>query len=96
MKVKLDDYYVRVLINGLFEHRGDCGEKANETINELLIRLVGISDEMKPNRKKKIEFSSEEASVIVKCLVNWRNEEIQAEKHTAVEVISELLTLLVK
>ena len=96
MKVKLDDYYVRVLINGLFRQHRDYDEETNDEINSLLIRLVDISDSMKPNRRKKIEFTPSEATLIVRCLTKWRNMEIQAEKFTAAEVIGELLMLFVK
>ncbi len=96
MKVKLDDYYVRVLINGLFQQRTDYDEETNNEINLLLLRLVDISDAMKPNRKRKIEFEPKEVSIIIRCLTNWRNKEMQAEKFTAVEVIGELLTMFIK
>ena len=64
MKVKLDDYEVRVLINGLIQqHR----------------------------RKKKIPFEPVEIRVICQCLMEWRNREIQAKRHGAVDAINELL-----
>lgn len=65
MNVKLDDYEVRVLINGLIQqHR----------------------------RKKKIPFEPVEIRVICQCLMEWRNREIQAKRHGAVDAINELLT----
>ena len=64
MNVKLDDYEVRVLINGLIQqHR----------------------------RKKKIPFEPVEIRVICQCLMEWRNREIQAKRHGAVDAINELL-----
>lgn len=93
MKIKLDDYYVRVLINGLFQQRKDYDAETNDQISDLLLRLVDLSDTMKPGRKKKISFEPEEIRLIRRCLMEWRNREIQAEKDVAVEVISELLIL---
>ena len=54
-------------------------------------RLVDESDKRKPNRKAKLCFEPVEQSVIRRCLFDWRNEQVQAEKETAVEVIGELL-----
>lgn len=96
MKVKLDDYYVRVLINGLFSHRNDYDDGTNEIINNLLLNLVDISDKMKPNRRSKVEFSPSESIVIIKCLNDWRNEQLREEKFTAAEVIGELLEIFAK
>lgn len=96
MKVKLDDYDVRVLINGLYRQRQEYDAATNGAIGVLLLRLVDISDTMKTSRKKKISFEPEETRLIRHCLMEWRNREIQAEKHTAVEVISELLILFTR
>lgn len=94
MKVKLDDYDVRVLINGLYQQSRDY-ETASQ-IDDLLLRLVDVSDTMKPNRKKKIFFEQEEIIVIRHCLMEWRNQEIQAERQGAVDGINELLMLFTR
>ena len=96
MKVKLDDFGLRVLINGLFRQRTDYDTETNAVINGLLLRLAEISDTMKPNRKKKIPFEPEEVSIIRKCLVEWRNREIQAGRQGAVDGINELLLLFAR
>lgn len=96
MKVKLDDFGLRVLINGLFRQRTDYDTETNAVINALLLRLAEISDTMKPNRKKKIPFEPEEVSIIRKCLVEWRNREIQAGRQGAVDGINELLLLFAR
>ncbi len=93
MKIKLDDYYLNVLINSLYSQRKSYDEETNYRINILVLRLVNISDMMKPNRKKKITFEPEETSLIRYCLTHLLNNQIQAEKQTAVEVIGELLML---
>ena len=56
-----------------------------------LLRLVDESDKLKTNRKAKLCFEPVELSVIRRCLFDWRNQQVQAEKETAVEVIGELL-----
>ncbi len=91
MKVKFDDYYMNVLINGLYSQSESYDEETYHQINILLLRLVNISDTIKPNREKKITFEPEETSLIIHCLADWLNNQIRAEKLTAAEVIGELL-----
>ncbi|MDD3882762.1 MAG: hypothetical protein PHI27_11005 [Eubacteriales bacterium] len=91
MKVKLDSYYLNVLIKGLYTQRTNYDEETNSNIDTLLLRLVDESDKLKLSRKKKIVFQPDEIKLIRTCLSDWRNEQIQAEKEDAVEVISELL-----
>lgn len=91
MKVKLDGFYLNVLINGLYSQRMRYDDKTNSIIDTLLLRLIDESDKLKPNRKVKICFEPAEISVIGQCLMDWRNQQIQAEKEAAVEVIGELL-----
>ena len=91
MKVKLDDYEVRVLINGLIQQHRSYDAETNGQIDSLALRLCDIAEAMKPGRKKKIPFESVETRVIRHCLVDWRNREIRAERHGAVDAINELL-----
>lgn len=90
MKVKLDSFYLGVVINGLYKYR-HCYE--DETgFSDFLLRLVNQYEDLKPGRKKKIAFQPDEIKLIRTCLMVWRNDEIQAEKETRVEVIAETLT----
>lgn len=94
MKLKLDCFYLNVLINGLYSQWSSyCGER-NRKIDTLLLRLVNESEMMKTNPKKKICFEPIELSVIRQCLFDWRNQQIEAEKDVAVEVIGELLATM--
>lgn len=93
MKVKLDDYDVRILINGLHQQWEHSEGEGRAQIGELILRLAALSDRIKPNRRKKIPFTPEESRLICRCLVDWRNRELENEKYTAAEVIGELLIL---
>ena len=44
MKVKLDDYDVRTLVNGLYQQRSDYDDDTNAAIDTLILRLADISD----------------------------------------------------
>lgn len=85
MKVKLDDYEVRVLINGLIQQHRSYDAETNGQIDSLALRLCDIAEAMKPGRKKKISFEP------VEIRMEWRNREIRAERHGAVDAINELL-----
>lgn len=94
MKVKLDDYEVRVLINGLVQQHRSYDAETNSQIDALALRLCDIAEAMKPGRKKKIPFEPVEIRVICQCLMEWRNREISQGNDVASEVIGELLCLL--
>ncbi len=94
MNVKLDDYEMRVLINGLIQQHRSYDAETNGQIDALALRLCDIAEAMKPGRKKKISFEPVEIRVIRHCLVDWRNREINQGNDVASEVIGELLCLL--
>lgn len=94
MKVKLDSFYLNVLINGLYTQRSSYDNETNSLIDTLLLRLVNENDTMKTSQKKKICFQPVEISVIRKSLFDWRNREVQTENDVAVEVIGELLAMV--
>ena len=93
MKVKLDDYEVRVLINGLMQQHRGYDTETNTQIDNLALRLCDIAEAMKPGRKKKIPLEPVEIKVICQYLMEWRTREIQAERHGAVDALNELLIL---
>lgn len=95
MKVKLDCFYLNVLINGLYTHRSSYDSENNNRIDTLLLRLVAESKTMKTTRKRKLLFEPVEVSIIRQCLCDWRNQQIQAEKEAAVELIGELLAMYI-
>ena len=91
MKVKLDDYEVRVLINALVQQHRSYDTGINGQIDTLALRMCDIAEAMKPGRKKKIPFEPVEIRVIRQCLVERRNREIQAKRYGAVDALSEML-----
>ena len=94
MKVKLDDYEVRVLINGLVQQHRSYDAETNgqiDALDNLALRLCDIAEAMKPGRKKKIPFEPVETRVTCQCLMEWRNREIQAKRLGAVDALNELL-----
>ena len=93
MKVKLDDYEIDILINGLFQQRSDYDAQTNRVIEDLLLQIVQKVKCKKLRCRWKFRFESQEASLIRMCLIQWRNQQIQAEKHGAAEAIAEIIIL---
>ena len=52
MNVKLDDYEVRVLINGLIQQHRSYDAETNGQIDSLALRLCDIAEAMKPGAKE--------------------------------------------
>ena len=75
MKVKLDDYEVRVLINGLIQQHRSYDAETNGQIDALALRLCDIAEAMKPGRKKKIPFEP-----VVNCTLFVRQYDILSKK----------------
>ena len=86
MKVKLDSFYLGVVINSLYNYRHCCEDEAG--FSDFLLRLVNQYEDLKPGRKKKIDFQPDEIKFVRTCLMAWRNNEVRAEKEVSVEVIS--------
>lgn len=95
MRVKLDCFYLNVLINGLYSQRSSYDGEKNRHIDTVLLRLVDESETMRTSRKKKLLFEPVEVSIIRQCLCDWRNQQIEAEKEAAVELIGELLAMYI-
>ena len=93
MKVKLDDYEIDLLINGLFQQRCDYDAQTNSAIDDLLLQIVQKVKCKKFRRRRKFRFESQETRLIRMCLIQWRNQQLQAQKQGAAEAISDLIIL---
>ena len=93
MKVKLDDYEIDLLINGLFQQRGEYDAQTNKSIEDLLLQIVQKVKCKHLRRKQKFRFEPQETRLIRMCLIQWRNQQLQAQKHGAAEAIAELIIL---
>ena len=93
MKIKLNDYEIDILINGLFQQRGEYDAKTNRSIEDLLLQVVQKVKCRHLRRRQKFRFEPWETRLIRLCLIQWRNQQIQAEKHGAAEAISELIII---
>ena len=72
------------------QHRSYDAETTGQ-IDVLVLRLCDNAEALKLGRKKKISFEPVEIRVICQCLMEWRNREIQAKRHGAVDAINVLL-----
>lgn len=93
MKIKLDNYEIDILINGLFQQRCDYDAQTNSAIDDLLLQLVQKVKHKKLCRRKKFRFEPQEARLIRLCLIQWRNQQLQDQKQGAADAINELIIL---
>ncbi len=93
MKVKLDEFEIRVLINCLYQQRCDYDLQTSSAIDDIILHLVRKSEDMKPCRRRKFLFEPHEVSLIRMCLIEWRNQQLLSGKDGAAEAISELVIL---
>ena len=71
MKVKLDDYEVRVLINGLMQQHRSYDAETNGQIDALALRLCDIAEAMKPGRSVRSSGGAPPAAGRPCFTVNW-------------------------
>ncbi len=93
MKVKLDNYEMDILINGLFQQRCDYDAQTNGDIDDFLLQVVQKVKHKKLCRRQKFRFEPQETRLIRMCLIQWRNQQLQAQKQEAAEAISDLIIL---
>lgn len=93
MKIKLDDYEIDILIYGLFQQQSDYDAQTNREIEDLLLQIVQKSKHRILRRRQKFCFAPQDVRLIRICLVEWRNQQMQAEKHGAADAINELTIL---
>jgi ABC-type bacteriocin/lantibiotic exporter with double-glycine peptidase domain len=94
MKVKLNDYEIDTLIiNSLFRQRYDYDAQTNRAIDGLLLQVVQKVKHKKLCRRQKFRFEPQETKLIRMCLIQWRNQQLQAQKQGAADAISDLIIL---
>ena len=54
MKLKLDQYDIKILVNGLYSMRDNYYGDQLAVIEELILKLIDTSEIMKPKGKKRI------------------------------------------
>lgn len=94
MRIKLDSCDLSAIINGLYTTRNNYDESTKYFINDLTLRLIDIHDDMNPRRKARIKLDGTEQSIILHCLVDWRNQFIQEGKPGAAEGVGELILIV--
>ena len=90
-KIKLDDYDIRVVINGLAQYRKVAPEEDLDVIEPMLLRLIRVLKDLKPGKRKKLPFSPEEKRLIRFYLNEWRNQLIQENNLGGMDGVSDVM-----
>ena len=94
-KIKMDAWDLKILINALYSGREFCAAERIDALDELILRLIDVCDGIKPGRKTKIRLQPGENSLILRCLIEWRNEFIDTGQAEKADAVGELLAKFV-
>lgn len=90
-KIKLDDYDIRIVINGLAQFRQTAPDEDLDVIDPMLLRLIEVIKTLKPGKHTKLPFSPEEKHLIRLCLNDWRNQLIQENNLGGMDGVSDVM-----
>ena len=90
-KIKLDDYDIRVVINGLAQYRKTAPDEDLDVIEPMLLRLIRVLKDLKPGKRTKLPFSPEEKRLIRFYLNEWRNQLIRENNLGGMDGVSDVM-----
>lgn len=90
-KIKLDDYDIRVVINGLAQYRKAVPDEDLDVIEPMLLRLIRVLKDLKPGKRTKLPFSPEEKRLIRFYLNEWRNQLIRENNLGGMDGVSDVM-----
>jgi hypothetical protein len=95
-KIKLDDYEIKVAINGLYRYRKDASDEVQDVIDPIILRLIRVLKDLKPGKRTKLPFSPEEKHLIRFNLNGWRNQLIRENNLGGMDNLTEVMLSLEK
>lgn len=90
-KIKLDDYDIRVVINGLAQYRKTAPDEDLDVIEPMLLRLIRVLKDLEPSKRTKLPFSPEEERLIRFYLNEWRNQLIRENNLGGMDGVSAVM-----
>ena len=91
MTVRMDQYDLKTMINGMYQSCKTFDEGQQTEIAGIILKLIDICEQMKPNRRAKFRLESGEVWIILLCLNEWRNRFIAAGKAEAANGVGEVM-----
>ena len=91
MTVRMDQYDLKAVINGLYQTRVAFDKAQQDEIDRIILKLIDFCERMNPCRRAKIRLESSEARLILLCLNEWRNRFIAAGKVDAAAGVGEVM-----
>ena len=90
-KIKLDDYDIRVVINGLAQYRKTAPDEDLDVIEPMLLRLIRVLKDLRPGKRTKLPFSPEEKRLIRFYLNEWRNQLIRDNNLGGIDGVTDVM-----
>ena len=91
MTVRMDQYDLKAVINGMYQSWKAFDEAQQTEITGIILKLIDLSERMNPRRLMKIRLESSEARLILLCLNERRNRFIAAGKVDAAAGVGEVM-----
>ena len=91
MTVRMDQYDLKTVINGMYQTRAAFDKAQQDKIDRIILKLINFCERMNPCRRAKIRLESGEARLILLCLNEWRNRFIAAGNEDAAEGVGEVM-----
>lgn len=95
-RIKLDSYDLGILINGLCSCRKVYSSDAREQIDNILLWLMEAFEGMKPGRKKKLAFTTDEIRLVLLCLNEWRNSFLSGSYENKADAVAETMSKFIR
>lgn len=96
MTVRMDQYDLKAVINGMYQSREAFDKSQQDEIDRIILKLIDFCEQLKPCRRVKIRLESSEARMILLCLNEWRNRFIAAGKEEAAAGVGEVMVRFVR
>lgn len=90
-KIKLDDYDIRIVINGLAQYRKTAPDEDLDVIEPMLLQLIRVLKDLKPGKHTKLPFSPEEKRLTRFYLNEWRNQLIRENNLGGMDGVSDVM-----
>ncbi len=96
MTVRMDQYDLKAVINGMYQTREAFDKSQQDEIDRIILKLIDFCERMKPSRRAKIRLESGEARMVLLCLNGWRNRFITAGKEDAADGVGKVMMKFAK
>lgn len=90
-KIKLGDYDIPIVINGLTQYRKAAPDADLDVIEPMLLRLIRVLKDLKPGKRTKCLFRPAEKLLVRFYLNEWRDLLIQENNLGSMDGVTDVM-----